>query len=108
MQERFASTDENPGEIRCPRCGMFQTSVDDSSGRTILHATCRICDNPLPFHDDEVEGAAIGSHRSQLSNQGTAQIQWHDWMETRRLERWIWFLFVLGLVTAVVIGLLRS
>ena len=108
MQERFASTDENPGEIRCPRCGMFQTSVNDSSGRIILQATCRICDNPLPLPDDQVDDPAFGSHCSQRSHQATPQIQWHDWMETRRLERWIWFLFVLGLVTAVVIGLLRS
>ena len=130
MQERFTSIDENPGENRCPRCGMLQTSFDDSPGQTVLHATCRICDSPLPSCGDRVGDAHRGSRRGSLrgslqgslqgslrgahqdahrsSYQGTPQIQWHDWMETRRLERWMWFLFVIGLVTAGVIGLLRS
>ena len=95
MEERFTSTDENPGENRCPNCGMSRAVLYELSGQAVLEATCRICESPLST-------PATNSTASQ------PQIQWQQWMATRQLERWIWFLFMLGMVVAGIIGLVRS
>ena len=77
---------------------MPQPTSEDSSGRTVLQTTCQICDNPLPRH----------ASSRRVSSREELQIQWQTWMSARRLERWIWFLFVIGIVAAGVIGLARS
>ena len=33
---------------------------------------------------------------------------WARWQEARRVERWIWFLFMVGLALAATIGLIRG
>ena len=95
MDERFTSTDENPGENRCPNCGMSRGVLYELSGQAVLEATCRICESPLPASEPD-------------STVSQPQIQWQQWMATRRLERWIWFLFTVGMVIAGIIGLVRS
>lgn len=95
MEERFTSTDENPGENRCPNCGMSRGVLYELSGQAVLEATCRICESPLPTSEPD-------------STVSQPQIQWQQWMATRRLERWIWFLFTVGLVIAGIIWLVRS
>ena len=33
---------------------------------------------------------------------------WLVWLESRRVERWIWFLFMVGLAIAATVGLVRG
>lgn len=74
---------------------MRQSASDEATGSAVLATTCRFCENPLPSV-------------AWSSPQDVAQLQWQEWMDSRRLERWIWFLFVLGMVIAGLLGLVRS
>ena len=65
----------------------------------VLPSRCIICDSPLsltrPIFVDN-------SNSSGLVN------AWSRWQEARRVERWIWFLFMIGLALAATIGLIRG
>jgi hypothetical protein len=93
----------NPGEsddtLRCPRCG-----CDPRLSGGVIGRTCAICGGPLP---------AAGAARRQpstavLPNPHDEESAWQAWQHSVRVERWIWFVFAVGLLVAGVIGLVRG
>ena len=65
----------------------------------ILPSRCQICDSPLSV-----------STPLFVETPGNSNLEkaWARWQEARRVERWIWFLFLVGLALAATIGLVRG
>ena len=65
----------------------------------VLPSRCVICDSPLALDKPML-----------LDNTGQSGLEkaWARWQEARRVERWIWFLFMIGLALAAAIGLVRG
>ena len=65
----------------------------------VLPSRCVICDSPLPLNGP-----------MSVDSPGTSGLEkaWASWQEARRVERWIWFLFLVGLAVAATIGLIRG
>jgi hypothetical protein len=57
-----------------------------------------ICDAPLS------RGTEIPAVRPDHG----LEAMWAGWLECRRVERWIWFLFMVGLAIAATVGLIRG
>lgn len=85
--------------IRCQSCGFSPTLLGDDGHPQALPDRCLICDAPLvPSNSSPTGHSALGGLESA----------WASWLEARRVERWIWFLFMVGLVLAATIGLIRG
>ena len=83
-------------EIRCPACGFHPTLAGETDEIRQLPSHCAICSAPM-------------RHRSVVrSPEPRADTGWASWLESRRIERWIWFLFMVGLAVIATIGLVRS
>ncbi|MAC20526.1 MAG: hypothetical protein CMJ23_12795 [Phycisphaerae bacterium] len=83
---------------RCPACGFTPSLVGDDDGIIRLPARCLICNTPL---------ARTADHPSRKPDPGL-EAMWLAWLESRRVERWIWFLFMVGLAIAATVGLVRG
>ena len=65
----------------------------------ILPSRCVICNSPLSLTKPMLLDNASPSGLERA---------WARWLEARRVERWIWFLFMVGLALAATIGLIRG
>ncbi|MCP4835336.1 MAG: hypothetical protein GY895_11315, partial [Phycisphaera sp.] len=90
------SRDQSSESVRCPTCGCIQSTAEETShpGPYAARATsCEICGAPLGQRSRVVvlespEPSQVESH-------------WAQWLEQRRVERWIWFGFLAGLAVAI-------
>lgn len=83
-------------EIRCPSCGFQPTLLGGTDEIQHLPSHCAICSSPM-------------GHRSVTRNPAPrAETEWASWLESRRIERWIWFLFMVGLAAIATVGLVRG
>lgn len=83
---------------RCPSCGFAPGLLEDSGEPHPAATHCVICDCPL----FQPEPEPIATAESGLES------AWLAWLEARRIERWIWFVFMIGLALAATIGLIRG
>lgn len=83
---------------RCPACGFTPSLVGDDDGIIRLPSRCLICNTPLAQAADRPSGKPDPG----------LEAMWLVWLESRRVERWIWFLFMVGLAIAATVGLVRG
>ena len=90
-------------DVRCPSCG-FNPALLQAGDRAIRTPThCVICSSPI----GAAAGRPVAGSEPMVAEQHS-EAGWATWLESRRIERWIWFLFMVGLAIAATIGLVRS
>lgn len=96
MERGDQSREHSANGIRCRACGCLQIDGEDSALDRLDAAgstACRICGAPLRRRPRRAVSEA-----SEISE---VESHWMQWLEQRRLERWIWFGFLSGLALAV-------
>ncbi len=84
--------------VRCPACGCAQTTVKRSDAgcpTPTASDSCEICG--VRLHHDRTSGSLEPSRTPPI------EIYWTRRAEQRRVERWIWFGFLAGLVLALAV-----
>ncbi|MDC0429309.1 hypothetical protein OAL71_01905 [Phycisphaerales bacterium] len=91
---------------RCPNCG-FAPSLH--AGSTVnrhddQHATLgpRDAEGRCPICDENIRPPVPRSRTSSQTASGI-DLAWEGWLEQRRVERWLWFLFAGGLCCAAIL-----
>ena len=84
----------------CPGCGCAGTWAHDASSRG-ARVTCRICGHQPAASTHGLPSTAV------LPDPLDEESAWQAWQHSVRVERWIWFLFVVGLLAAGIVGLIR-
>ncbi|MDG2022598.1 MAG: hypothetical protein P8J59_11685 [Phycisphaerales bacterium] len=91
---------------RCPNCGFAPTlhtgsapNPDDDGHATLgpRDADCR-----CPICDTSIHPPARTPDTSSRPVSGV-DLAWEGWLEQRRVERWLWFLFAGGLCCAAIL-----
>ena len=97
--EKRSRTHQNPDAVRCPSCGFKPEMLGEYGDMKVLPSRCVICDCPLSL-----------TRPTLIDHDGGSGLEkaWASWQEARRVERWIWFLFMIGLALAATIGLIRG
>lgn len=100
MGERTPDSDRTGDQGLCPGCGCAGTWARDASA-TGSPVSCRICGHrPAATIPGRPTTAVLPDPLDEES-------AWQAWQHSVRVERWIWFLFVMGLLVAGVVGLIR-
>lgn len=73
--------------------------LGEQGGMKVLPRRCVICDSPLTITSPTL---------IEESGEQGLESSWSSWLEARRVERWIWFIFMIGLALAATIGLIRG
>lgn len=77
-------------------CGFHPTLVGESDEIQHLPTHCAICSAPM------------GHRTTTRKPVPRVDTGWTSWLESRRIERWIWFLFMVGLAVTATVGLIRG
>lgn len=101
MDRPFSDPNEHRDRDRCPRCGCLDTATADRVGSASVR-TCRICGHRLPVARPSPDRAT-----AVLPDPLDEESAWQTWQHAIHVERWIWFVFVVGLLVAGVVGLVR-
>lgn len=99
MDGALPESEDHGDHDRCPRCGCagWVSSRVGTGG-----PSCGICGHRPSLIVDRRQSAT-----ALMPDPSDEESVWRAWQESIRVERWIWFMFAVGLLVAGVVGLVR-